>query len=66
VTINYDELKYNKRTEFPLLTPKGKNAGTFKLLELAIIAPPPPPVVIEIVQEEPKEPTFIDYLMGGW
>lgn len=39
VTINYDEIKINKRTEFPLLTPKGKNAGTLKLLELIIVEP---------------------------
>lgn len=39
VTINYDEIKINKRTEFPLLTPKGKNAGILKLLELVITEP---------------------------
>ncbi|CAD8121959.1 unnamed protein product [Paramecium sonneborni] len=64
VTINYDEIKINKRTEFPLLTTKGKNAGTLKLLELVIIEPQEEQV--EIVQEEPKEITFLDYLMGGW
>lgn len=40
VTIDYNEIKNNKRAEFPLLTPKGKNAGTLKLVELAIIEPP--------------------------
>ncbi|CAD8210187.1 unnamed protein product [Paramecium pentaurelia] len=64
VTINYDEIKINKRTEFPLLTPKGKNAGTLKLLELIIVEPKEEKK--EIVQEQPKEPTFLDYLMGGW
>lgn len=34
VTIDYNEIKVNKRTEFPLLTEKGKSAGTLKLLEL--------------------------------
>ncbi|CAK76117.1 unnamed protein product (macronuclear) [Paramecium tetraurelia] len=64
VTIDYNEIKNNKRAEFPLLTPKGKNAGTLKLVELAIIEPPIE--AVEIVQEEPKDPTFLDYLMGGW
>lgn len=39
VTIDYNEIKHNKRSEFPLLTHKGKSAGTLKLLELAIIEP---------------------------
>lgn len=40
------QIKENKRNEFPLLTKKGKPAGTLKLVELQIIKPVKQPVVM--------------------